>query len=234
LLYFLAVNFKGCYKAGTFVSADNYDMVSLTPEKCITACGIASKTMAAVKFGRYCFCGSAVEEANKVGDARCNVPCSGNPMISCGSKDTYTVYGVTGTFSSSFDCTFPAEVASLTPFSGTCTANTKTTCDFGESLPVIAENAPVNFTYFTVPEDFRVHCQGVMDSDGERTGGLSTQKLISVFDDFDVVLDCPTYAALETPATCALRVLKGTGLTATYQLTGESASTEIQLCGTYR
>lgn len=208
-------------------------MATLTPEKCITACGLASKIIAAVKFGRYCFCGSTVEESNKVGDARCNVPCSGNSMITCGSKDTYTVYSVTGTFPSSFGCTFPANVASLTPFSGTCTANTKATCDFGESLPVTAENAPLNFTYFTVPEDFRVNCKGVMDSDGESTRGLISRGLISVFDDFDVDLDCPSYAAVATPTTCVLRVLKGTSLTATYQMTGESSSTEILLCGTY-
>lgn len=56
---------------------------------------------------------------------------------------------------------------------------------------------------------------------------------ISVYDDFEVQLVCPKYVAKSTLTHCLLKVLKGTGISLGYQLTGEASATEVDLYGKY-
>ncbi|KAK3737773.1 hypothetical protein QZH41_012212 [Actinostola sp. cb2023] len=222
-----AKHFHGCFKSGTFVSAEYYNTRLLTPEKCITSCGRDSKAYAALKYGRYCLCGTAVDAASAVDKAMCNLPCTGNPRLTCGSNEAYSVYSVTGSFPSSLSCSFPSNVTSLTTFSGTCRANSIVTCDFGESLPVTTENAPVKYSYYSVPGDFAIACRGSQDMEGESSLIYST---ISVYDDFHAELKCPSYATTGTRSYCFVKVLKGTDLSVLYQWNGQASPIEINLC----
>lgn len=225
----LAKHFHGCYKSGDFTAADQYDSASLTPEKCITACGVASKTFAALKYGRYCFCGTAVA-GTAIADSVCHTPCSGDVTLTCGSDDAFSVYSISGTFPTSFSCTAPAKVASLTFFSTTCTANSVAQCDFGESLPVTATNAALNHSYYSVPSDFNVFCKGYLDTAGE-SNERRYDTAIKVYDDFEAELDCPNFATTYESFNCEIKVAKGTGLQVSYQLKGQAAVT-MEMCGT--
>lgn len=223
----LAKYFHGCYKSGDFKAAEHYDSVSLTPEKCITACGVASKSFAALKYGRYCFCGTTV--GTVLADSLCHTPCSGNVALTCGSDDAFSVYSVSGSFPTSFSCTAPAKVASLAIFSTTCTANSMAECDFGESLPVIATNTALNHSYYSVPSDFNVFCKGYLDTAGE-SDEKRYDTAIKVYDDFKAKLECPDFAATQENFSCEVIVTKGTALQLSYQLAGQSPVT-MELCG---
>ena len=156
LIYFFALNYwnaatnyVGCYTGGTFKACGDYDQQSLTPEICTTCCGMAGYTYSAVKRGDQCLCSDAVDALNKVGEPRCDEPCTGNPVLRCGGGAAYSIYEALGDYSFPFALTVPANVcvteridATLTSYSGA-----SYTLDFGEDIVFITENSTVSYIY---------------------------------------------------------------------------------------
>lgn len=144
-----AKNYIGCYAGGTFDVCGDYASDSLTPEICTTCCGLAGYRYSALRNGEQCLCSNTVDSNKRVGDPRCDDPCTGNIVLRCGGRDAYSIYEALGDYSFPFELTMPKNVsvyerinANFTSYSGA-----SYTLDFGEDVVFNSDNASVSYLY---------------------------------------------------------------------------------------
>ncbi|KAF6029937.1 hypothetical protein EB796_011767 [Bugula neritina] len=89
-------NFLGCYIEDTYVKTFDHfahlPSYDVTPTDCITKCRKDGFLLAGIRNGQDCYCGN---EFNRYGEApvdECNLPCSGNPQVTCGGILRNSVY----------------------------------------------------------------------------------------------------------------------------------------------
>lgn len=93
----------GCYddlsKGWRTLGADSKLDEDMTLEMCKAYCvDTNGYPFFGVEYGYECYCGSRVDEdATRVGDAECNMPCDGDATQTCGSDRRVNVYGVEDT-----------------------------------------------------------------------------------------------------------------------------------------
>ncbi len=79
---------RGRMLGGAMIDNDE----AMTVEKCVSYCAGKNYAYAGVQYGKWCFCGNA--PGNKIDQATCSMPCSGNSTQTCGGPWANSVYSV--------------------------------------------------------------------------------------------------------------------------------------------
>ena len=148
-IFFLASNYLGCFKEGTFKACGQYRKDVLTPEVCTTCCGTAGYNYSAVKFGDQCLCSHDINPARKVEDQQCQIPCTGDPVLRCGGHEAYSVYQCLGKYNSPCSLTMPTNVSTLEKFTSyfNCQPGAVHSLDFGENMIFNSTETNVSYLY---------------------------------------------------------------------------------------
>ncbi|CAM9947269.1 unnamed protein product, partial [Sphacelaria rigidula] len=89
--------FLGCFADSTrdrVLSGDAFkNQGSLTIDSCASLC--AGSTYFGTQFGKECFCGPSSDDPSRLGDATCNMECSGDASETCGGRNAISVYEFT-------------------------------------------------------------------------------------------------------------------------------------------
>lgn len=143
------MNYVACLTGGTFDACGDYASDALTPEICTTCCGLAGYQFAAVRNGEQCWCSNILNTSTKVAEPQCNEPCTGNIVLRCGGRESYSVYQALGNYNFSFEVTMPANTsvyervtASFPSYPGA-----SFTLDFGEDVVFTTQNTSVSYIY---------------------------------------------------------------------------------------
>jgi hypothetical protein len=101
----------GCYtdvvSARTLPVEVDGGNTNMDPNVCTAACIAAGYRYSGVEYGRECFCGNTIENMGSLapdGNEQCNMPCAGNPALTCGGKDRLDLY----------DCAYTPPVTATT------------------------------------------------------------------------------------------------------------------------
>lgn len=143
------MNYVGCYVGGTFDACGDYASDSLTPEKCTTCCGLAGYQFSALRNGEQCLCSATVDANHEVGDPQCNEPCTGNLVLRCGGRESFSVYRALGNYNFPFELTMQKNVSVYKRIDATVTSYPKTsyTLYFDEDVVMTTENSSFWYIY---------------------------------------------------------------------------------------
>ncbi|CAM9466102.1 unnamed protein product [Ascophyllum nodosum] len=87
--------YLGCYADRRFERALSYKLASsndMTHEWCYDFCKEFNAKYFGIQWGRECFCGEDDEDYAVYGTSLCDMPCSGNPGLTCGSSLALNVF----------------------------------------------------------------------------------------------------------------------------------------------
>lgn len=146
-----AANYVGCLTKGTFEACGDYASNTLTAEICTTCCGLAGYQFSALRNGEQCWCSNALDMSSIVGEPQCNEPCSGNIVLRCGGRESYSVYQALGNYNFSFEVTVPESTFVYERITATYSSypGASYTLDFGEDVVFTTENTSVSYIYHT-------------------------------------------------------------------------------------
>ncbi|CAM1505383.1 Fc.00g110200.m01.CDS01 [Cosmosporella sp. VM-42] len=69
------------------------DSSTMTPSKCLTACGEGGFPLAGLEYGGECWCGMVLANSTSIANSlECNMPCNGDPLSMCGSGGRLNVW----------------------------------------------------------------------------------------------------------------------------------------------
>lgn len=91
--------YEGCYTdvpGRTLTGASYVDGEAMTNEACASFCSSRGFQYAGTEYSVECFCGSSLAAgAEKVADAVCNMPCSGDASQPCGAGSRLSLFHTT-------------------------------------------------------------------------------------------------------------------------------------------
>ncbi|KAK4460636.1 WSC containing protein [Cladorrhinum samala] len=77
------------------IEASSYAADDMTVESCIEFCANGKHPLAAVSYGRECFCGETLSAGNVAApEADCSFACAGNPLEKCGAGNRINLYSI--------------------------------------------------------------------------------------------------------------------------------------------
>ncbi|KAK8049291.1 hypothetical protein PG994_011021 [Apiospora phragmitis] len=87
--------YQGCYDEakGRLLPDAMFDNTTLTVEKCVAFCEGKGFGLAGVEYGRECWCRKTLrQDAAKLDQGRCGMPCKGNDSQLCGGPSAIGIY----------------------------------------------------------------------------------------------------------------------------------------------
>lgn len=131
---------------------------TMTNEMCIDFCISQGANYAGTQYGKECYCGNSAPPADRIGFAKCAMPCAGDPAQTCGDSKKLSVYtkDVSSAASSSEATTaatssFPSTIAAPSSSSTITTAATMVSSipkTFGSSPVVTSSTISLSFAVF--------------------------------------------------------------------------------------
>ncbi|GAP87409.2 putative glycoside hydrolase family 3 protein [Rosellinia necatrix] len=95
----VAISYLGCYgdEGGSLLDGPSFDLPDTnSAQACADECAGAGYGLSGLQSESQCICGSSLEtDAAVLPDSKCDVPCAGAPLETCGGTSSLNVYSVT-------------------------------------------------------------------------------------------------------------------------------------------
>ncbi|XP_022801964.1 uncharacterized protein LOC111339550, partial [Stylophora pistillata] len=114
-------------------------------------CGLVGYQFSALRNGEQCWCSDSLDMSSIVGEPQCNEPCTGNIVLRCGGRESYSVYQALGNYNFSFEVTVPESTFVYERITATYSSypGASYTLDFGEDVVFTTQNTSVSYIYHT-------------------------------------------------------------------------------------